>query len=383
MLKIKRLHAFLLVLLLVSCSSTALPDPSTPDLSLDGTSSQSLAADEGENIPQIAAGVAHICLLDIKGEVLCWPSWEPEVAADFFDAYHVTGLEGAVSAIAVGAYHSCALTHSGGVQCWGQNRSGQLGDGTTTDITAPVHVQGLTGPVLQLTSGYAHTCALMSGGEVLCWGQNTDGQLGDGTTLDRSTPVAVSGLEGEILTIKAGWTYTCIIDDQGELTCWGSGPFDPENGRLQTNFDTPTRLDWLGSGFQALATGVYHLCLVTQDGAIECRGSIFSPENPSSGSTFDLSELTGEVRQIVAGADFSCVLTAGGGVKCWGDNYFGQLGDGTFLSNNPVDAKGLTQGVEAIGSGEYIGCALTSDGGVKCWGDTSFPMTGEGRVTWK
>jgi alpha-tubulin suppressor-like RCC1 family protein len=128
---------------------------------------------------------------------------------------------------------------------------------------------------------------------------------------------------------------------------------------------------------------VYHLCLLRQDGAIECRGSIFSPEDPSSSFTFDLSELTGEVQQIVAGADFNCVLTTEGGVKCWGDNYFGQLGDGTFLSNNPVDAMGLTQGVEAIGSGEYIGCALMSDGGVKCWGDTSFPMTGEGRVTWK
>jgi alpha-tubulin suppressor-like RCC1 family protein len=381
--KIKPLPNLFLVLLLVSCSSTALSDPSTPDLSLDGMSSQSLAADEGENIPQIAAGVAHICLLDIKGEVLCWPSWEPEAAANFFDAYHVTGLEGAVSAIAVGAYHTCALMRSGEVQCWGQNSSGQLGDGTTMDSTTPIHVQGLHGPVLQLTAGYAHTCALMSTGEVLCWGQNTYGQLGNGTNLDRSTPVAVSGLEGEILTIKAGWSSTCAADDLGKLICWGLGPFDPETGSMQIRINSATRLDWLGSELQALALGVYHLCLVTKDGAIECRGSIFSPEDPSSSFTFDLGGLKGEVQQIVAGADFNCVLTTEGGVKCWGDNYFGQLGDGTYLSNNPVDAVGLTEGVEAIGSGEYIGCALMSDGGVKCWGDTSFPTTGEGRISWK
>jgi alpha-tubulin suppressor-like RCC1 family protein len=379
----QHLIALLLALLLVACSSTTRSGPASSNPSSIGMASQIIEDGETENIAQIAAGVAHVCLLDIKGEVLCWPSWEPEAAENFFDAYHINGLEDDVTAMAVGAYHSCALMRRGDVQCWGQNSYGQLGDGTTTDSTVPIHVQGLTKPVLQLTAGYAHTCALISGGEVMCWGQNTYGQLGDGTNLDRSMPVAVFGLEGKISTIKAGWSYTCAIDHNGELTCWGLGPFDPEDGRLQISFDTPTRLDWLGSAFQALATGVYHLCLVTEDGAIECRGSIFSPEDPSSSSTFDLSELTGKVQQIVAGADFNCILTTEGGVKCWGDNYFGQLGDGTYLSNNPVDALGLTEGAEAIGSGEYIGCALISDGEVKCWGDTSFPMTGESRITWK
>ncbi len=383
MLKIERLLTLLLVLLLVSCSSAALMDPSLPDSSLDEMASRSSENDKRENVPQIAAGVAHICLLDNMGETTCWPSWEPEVPANFFDAYHVTGLEGDVSAIAVGAYHTCALLSGGQVMCWGQNSYGQLGDGTTTDSTSPVHVQGLTGSVLQLTAGYAHTCALMSGDEVMCWGQNTSGQLGDGTNLDRSKPVEAAGLNGEISTIKAGWSYTCALMVDGKLICWGLGPFDPENGSLQVRINTPTQLDWLGSGFSTLATGVYHLCLVTKDGAIDCRGSIFSPEDPTSSLTFDTSGLTGNVLQIVAGADFNCMLTTQGGVKCWGDNYFGQLGDGTYASNNPIDVLGLTQDVVAIGAGEYIGCALISDGGVKCWGDTSFPMTGEGRITWK
>jgi alpha-tubulin suppressor-like RCC1 family protein len=383
MLKLERLPALILVFLLVSCSSTTLSDSSVPHSSLDEMASRNLADDEKENVPQIAAGVAHICLLDNKGEVMCWPSWEPEAPANFFEAYHVTGLEGDVTAIAVGAYHTCALMRTGQVQCWGQNGYGQLGNGTTTDSTAPVHVQGLTGSILQLTAGYAHTCALMSEGEVMCWGQNTYGQLGDGTSLDRSTPVVVEGLGGDVSTIKAGWSYTCALLEDGKLTCWGQGPFDPEKGNLQVSSNTPTQLDWLGSEFDALATGVYHLCLVTKDGAADCRGSIFNPEDPTSNLLFDTSGLTGKVLQIVAGADFNCILTTDGGVKCWGDNYFGQLGDGTNLPNNPVDVPGLTQGVVAIGAGEYIGCALISDGGVKCWGDTSFPMSGEGRITWK
>jgi alpha-tubulin suppressor-like RCC1 family protein len=379
----QRLIVLLLILLLIACSSTTRPSPASSSPPPIGMASQIIEDGETENIAQIAAGVAHICLLDIKGEVLCWPSWEPEAPTNFFDAYHVTGLKDDVTAIAVGAYHSCALTRSGDVQCWGQNSYGQLGDGTTTDSTVPIHVQGLTTPVLQLTAGYAHTCALMSKGEVLCWGQNDSGQLGDGTNLDRCEPVEVTGLEGDILTIMSGWSYTCAMDEHGKLICWGLGPFDPKDGNLQISHNSPYQLDWLDSAFQALATGVYHLCLVTQNGAIECRGSIFSPEDPSKSITFDVSSLTGKVQQIVAGADFNCILTTEGGVKCWGDNYFGQLGDSTYFSNNPVDALGLTEGVEAIGSGEYIGCALMSDGGVKCWGDTSFPMTGEGRITWK
>jgi len=383
MLKLQHLPVFFIILLLLSCSSATLPDPERSNSSGGKIASQSLAENAQEIIPQVAAGVVHICLLNIKGEVLCWPSWEPEAAENFFEAYHVAGLSDDVTAIAIGAYHSCALMRTGEVQCWGQNGYGQLGNGTTEDSTTPISVQGLSGPVVQLAAGYAHTCALLDAGEVQCWGQNTSGQLGDGTKADRITPVTVTGSNGKTSTIKAGWSYTCAVEDSGKILCWGQGPFDPDNGNMQISLEFPTYLYWLDSEFQAMAIGVYHLCLVTKDGAIQCRGSIFSPEDPGDGSVFDTDNLTGKVRQIVAGADFNCVLTEMGGVKCWGDNYFGQLGDGTYLANNPVDVLGLTEGVVAIGSGEYIGCALLSSGAVECWGDTSFPMTGAGRVVWK
>jgi alpha-tubulin suppressor-like RCC1 family protein len=103
----------------------------------------------------------------------------------------VTGLDGGAAAIFVGGSHTCVLTKTGGVKCWGDNSHGQLGDGTTANRNAPVGVAGLASGVAAVVAGGSHTCALISGGSVKCWGSNGNGQLGDGTTIDRSIPVAV------------------------------------------------------------------------------------------------------------------------------------------------------------------------------------------------
>jgi alpha-tubulin suppressor-like RCC1 family protein len=115
---------------------------------------------------------------------------------------------------------------SGTVQCWGRNSSGQLGDGTTTDRVTPAAVSGLSG-VTALVAGANHTCALMPTGTVQCWGKNEFGQLGDGTTTDRLTPVAVSGLSG-ITALAAGSEHTCAVLNTGAARCWGRNLF----GRL-------------------------------------------------------------------------------------------------------------------------------------------------------
>jgi alpha-tubulin suppressor-like RCC1 family protein len=186
--------------------------------------------------------------------------------------------------VAPGEDHTCAVTSEGAVKCWGANDYGQLGDGTTTRRTTPVEVSGLGSGVSALGAGADHTCVLTSGGGVKCWGRNDYGQLGDGTTADRHTPIDVSGLASGVSALSAGAAHTCAVTVEGGAKCWG----DQGYGRL-------------GDG----RTGYL------------------------AATPVDVSGLAIGVVAVAAGGVHTCALTSGGGVKCWGGNYAGQLGDGT------------------------------------------------------
>jgi alpha-tubulin suppressor-like RCC1 family protein len=130
-----------------------------------------------------------------------------------------------VIGISAGGRHTCALTNEGGMKCWGLNASGQIGDGTTIMRNTPVDVIGLNSGVIDISAGNQHTCALTNEGKVKCWGLNFAGQLGDGSYIDRYTPVDVIGLIGENKWISAGYEFTCAINGLSEALCWGKNEF--------------------------------------------------------------------------------------------------------------------------------------------------------------
>jgi hypothetical protein len=135
----------------------------------------------------------------------------------------VSGLSSGVAELAAGQYHTCALLKSGGVKCWGNNADGELGAGDPeAQRRTPVDVSGLASGVVALDAGYAHTCAVMAGGGVKCWGQGLSGQLGDGRGLNRGTPTAVTGLAGAAAAIAAGGIHSCALLAGGAVECWGS-----------------------------------------------------------------------------------------------------------------------------------------------------------------
>ncbi len=129
-----------------------------------------------------------------------------------------------MQSVTSGGSHVCALVHNGGAWCWGFNDNGQLGDGTTTNRSTPVAVSGLPLNLAQIAAADDHTCALLANQTVKCWGLNSKGQLGDGTTSDSSTPVKVAGLT-DVVQIALGDAYTCALLASGDVQCWGWNNF--------------------------------------------------------------------------------------------------------------------------------------------------------------
>ncbi len=191
-----------------------------------------------------------------------------------FDAATCPMFNGASRAIGVaaGRFHTCALMSDGTVKCWGQNSNGQLGDGTTTNQLVPVSVVGLGGTAVSITAGIFHTCVLMSDGTMRCWGRNVNGQLGDGTTTQRNTPTTVIGLGGTATAIAATSLHTCALMSDGTMRCWGRN----SNGQLgdgtTTQRNTPTTVIGLGGTAASISMGTDHTFAVMSDGTVKCWG---------------------------------------------------------------------------------------------------------------
>jgi len=291
--------------------------------------------------------------------------------------------------IAAGGDHSCALVALGAVNCWGDDANGQLGDGIQGNpVTSAVVVSGLAGATA-VVAGWGHTCALLTGGAVDCWGQNGNGQLGDGTTTDASTPVAVKGLTGA-KAITAGWGHTCALLGGGSVDCWGYDLDGALGNGGTTNTSTPVAVTGL-TGATAIAAGTDHTCAVIAKGAVRCwgynlDGALGNGTTVTSSTPVAVTGLTGATA-LAGGADHTCALLTGGTVDCWGSNFSGELGDGTTVDHYaPIDVVGATAQYVSLAAGGDSGrqeftCAVTSVGDVQCWGSNSNGQLGNGTRT--
>jgi len=287
-----------------------------------------------------------------------------------------------VTAIFRGAYHYCALVDDATVRCWGQNGFGQLGDGSTTNRSASVAVTGLTGAVQGAGGMSNHACAVIPGGELRCWGLNNQGQLGDGSLVNRTAPVPVAGLAG-VVEAGTGGAFTCARRTGGQVSCWGRNNAGQLGNSTTTNSLTPVTVSGLTA--VSLHVGYEHACAVLAGGTAVCWGAnTFG--RLGDGTTNDrmvptpVSGLTG-VTAMSAGTWHTCALVAGGTLKCWGRNESGQLGDGTVTDRpSPVDVVALT-GVTTLGCGQAHTCALVADGSAYCWGSNTAGQLGNGSTT--
>jgi alpha-tubulin suppressor-like RCC1 family protein len=365
----------------------------------DGTTTQRLTSIDVSSLTSevaaISAGGSHTCALTTTGGAKCWGNNTNGRLGDGTTtqrttAVDVTGLTGGVSAISAGGSNTCALiTSTSGVKCWGNNTNGQIGDGTTTQRTTAVDVTGLTSGVSSISAGQAHTCALTTSGGAKCWGSNSDGQIGDGTTTQRNTAVDVTGLTSGVSSISVGGLNSCaVLTATQNLMCWGSNLVGQIGDNLPQYRNTPTDVDLLKNS-QISGIGMFnqHTCALSTSGGVKCWGSngdgrLGDGTTTQRSTPVDVTGLTSGVAAVSAGGLHTCALTTSGGVKCWGYNFNGQIGDGTSTARTTaVDVTGLTSGVSAVSTGQSHSCALTTAGGVKCWGYNLYGQLGDGSTT--
>jgi alpha-tubulin suppressor-like RCC1 family protein len=345
-------------------------------------------------VAAISAGGNHTCGITDGGAVKCWGYNGQGQLGDGTIVSRstpedVSGLSSGVAAVSAGANDTCAVTTAGGVKCWGANFAGQLGDGTATNRSSPVDVSGLTSGVVAISAGGQHTCALTSTGGVKCWGANFSGQLGDGTTTDRSTPLDVPGLTSGVVAISAGGAHTCALTSTGGVKCWGDNGRGELGDGTTTNSSTPVDVVGLSLGVTAISSGdEKHTCAVTTSGGATCwgfngSGQLGNGTLADSPVPVGVSGLGSGVAEIDAGGFHTCAVTSGGGAKCWGAGSAGQLGNGFpgIDSSTPVGVSGLSSGVGALSAGEAHSCALTTEDSVECWGYNGFGQLGDGTTT--
>jgi len=319
---------------------------------------------------------------------------------------------------------TCALLDSSGVDCWGFGDEGQLGNGTFNVSAIPVPVEGvggtgtLTGVARLVTDRDGTYCALLDSGGVDCWGSGGYGALGNGTFSSSATPVQVDGVGGTgtltgvaALASEGGSSY-CALLDSGAVDCWGWG-VDGElgNGTFYTATNnrgsaTPVQVEGVGgtgtlNGVAALASDGSGFCAILGSGGVDCWGfgiggelgnGTFYPRTGNDGSATPVQvegvggtgTLTG-VRSLLSGDTAYCAILGSGGVDCWGDNFSGGLGNGTFSNSaTPVQVEGVggtgtLTGVRSLASVLQGVCAVLASGEVDCWGLGHDGELGNGR----
>jgi prepilin-type N-terminal cleavage/methylation domain-containing protein len=335
-------------------------------------------------ILSISGGWDHTCTVKKSdGTVWCWGEGQfgrlgignendtttPTMA--------VNGLTDATQ-VDCGWNFTCALKSDGTVWCWGDNQDGQLGNGNLIDQFTPVQVSGMTSAT-QIAIGNEHGCALKSDDTVWCWGDNDHGELGDGYTTDNWTPEQVTGLT-DVMAIGAGWS-TCALKSDGTTWCWGNA----SNGALGNNTTAPDQL--IPVHVPGFTDGVEVVVTELTAYARKADGTMWSwgrgmygkhgdGTNNDSLTPQQVPGMSG-VEQISAQNDHVCVRRTDSTVWCWGKNNFLQIDDSGPHKNVPTQITGLS-GVELIGTGWNHTCALKSDGAVWCWGKGDRGEMGDG-----
>lgn len=415
-----RIVAFLPLFVLSACLPSLFGDPDCNASDLECNPAVLLAYAPIQY--RLTAGGGHTCALQSSGIVRCWGQALNAANGALADIGAAAGtmpppplpLGGAVRQIAAGNFHTCVIMVDGTVRCWGLNDQGQLGVGAIATIgdnagEMPPAITPLGGIAIQLSLGASHSCALMLGGAVKCWGDAAQGQLGQGSTTDIGVapgqmPPPDVPLGEAAVAIGGGGGHTCALLASGSVKCWGQNSAGQlGQGNITNLGDNPGEMPPpsinLGGAVAQLAVSQGSNCTILQTGAVKCWGDGVNGalgygninsigDNPGEMPPADVN-LGGAASFLGSSgvSAFMCAAMRSGNLTCWGFNSNGQLGRGDAVNHGgapgdvPPAATPVSGAVYQIATGGFFTCVMLIDSSVQCWGAAGVGQLGYENIT--
>ena len=341
----------------------------------------------GAGAVQVSAGGAHTCAVLSSGHIFCWGrNHDGELGngttTDSDTPVEVQEISTAIQ-VSAGEYHTCAVLSTGHIDCWGDNEEGQLGDGTTTDSDTPVEVQEISDATEVTAAEERNTCALVASGHIECWGNDEFGQLGNDSLNERpnETPVEVHGISNAT-DVDASGTNTCAVLSTGHVECWGenregqvgNGEFGSGlEGESPPWWEVPDEVMDISDATQVGVGAARFACALGSGGGVDCWGK--GEEGELGNGKFKRQDTPVEVGgistgiQLSAGVNDACTLLAGGQIDCWGAG-----------QSTPVEVQGISDATQVSAGGSDT-CALLPSHQIDCWGENQYGQLGDGTTT--
>jgi alpha-tubulin suppressor-like RCC1 family protein len=352
----------------------------------------------------LSSGGRHTCVIISNGTISCWGDGvDGQLGHGEWLSRKVPTQTSSLGngriavAISSGHEHTCAILDNGAVSCWGDNTKGQLGNGMNGILTSkktPILISSLGSgrTAVAISSGHDHTCAILDNGSVSCWGRGSQGQLGNGNTDDKNTPTLTSsiGINRTAIALSSGDHHTCVILDNGAVSCWGDGNRGQIGNGEHSEKLTPTLTSSLGVGRTAIAlnSGGEHTCAILDDSSVSCWGKgnsgMLGNGDNSDKYTPTLTSSLGTGRTAVAissGGGHTCAILDNSSVSCWGGGNSGRLGNGDNSDKYTptlTSSLGTNRTAIAVSSGRGHTCVILDNSSVSCWGDGNRGQIGNG-----
>jgi len=367
---------------------------SAPPIDTSPPPDTSADADAGACTVHLGAGREHFCALVSGGAVTCWGEGDLGQLGDGSMVNRPTPVPVTLAGPAVdvngGRYNTCAALLDGSVQCWGEGDSGQLGDSLRTSSPTPVRVDTISG-IVEVALGAVHACAREAGGQAHCWGSGTQGRLGNLSSAIENSPVMVTNMSDAIRLGMSGGSTTCAIRRDGTLWCWGENSDGSVGDGTEVDALEPTAVSSTETfvdvdSRNSTTCGIDALSRVwcwglNGDGQVGTGDTVSPQLVPVQVQMEGGGDLDGAV-EVANGIYHTCALDDVGEVWCWGRNFNGQLGRDTGGADAP--SAGQVPGLPAmshVDASAFSTCGVDLDGGVWCWGEGANGQLGDGAST--